>query len=252
MKVVFCCPTVTRPYAPFLAALEQSTPLITDAGFESLSVYEVGNAYISNARANMLRKALDAKADLIVFLDHDLSWDAPDLLALLQTEGDVVAGTYRFKQDKEEYMGELWPSADGRPIVRADGCVRAKTIPAGFLKITALGVHKFMSGYPHLVYGRKYHPYIDLFNHGAHEGIWYGEDYAFCRNWNALENEIWTIPNLNITHWAGETPYPGNYHEYLLRTPGGSGSDNPVMPRNQLNLHQGIGVWHHHSEAYTA
>lgn len=189
-------------------------------------MYEVGNAYISNARANMLRKALDAKADVIVFLDHDLSWDAPDLLALLQTEGDVVAGTYRFKLDPEEYMGELAPSHDGRPIVRADGCVKAKTVPAGFLKLNALAIHKFMAGYPELVYGRKYHPYIDLFNHGAHKGIWYGEDYAFCRNWNDLGEEIWIRPNLNITHWDKDKPYPGNYHEFLLKAPGGSNDPN--------------------------
>ena len=63
-------------------------------------VHEVGSPYISAARATMLRKALDAKADVIVFIDHDLSWRPGDLLKLIETTGDVVGGTYRFKQDE--------------------------------------------------------------------------------------------------------------------------------------------------------
>jgi hypothetical protein len=127
-------------------------------------------------------------------------------------------------------MGELYPSENGRPIVRKDGCVKAKTVPAGFLKLNALAIHKFMSGYPNLVYGRKYHPFVDLFNHGAHNGVWFGEDYAFCRNWLALGEEIWIPPNLNISHWSGEQEYPGNLHEFMLRAPGGSKSAAPKPP----------------------
>ena len=41
---------------------------------------------------------------------------------------------------------------------------------------------------------------VDLFNHGAHDGAWYGEDYAFSRNWLALGGDIWIVPDLNLTH----------------------------------------------------
>ena len=112
----------------------------------------------------MLRKALDAKADVIVFIDHDVSWDAKDLLTLIQTEGDVVAGTYRFK---------------------------------------------------------KYNLSVDLFNHGAHKGTWYGEDYAFSRNWIDCGGEIWTIPFLNINHHSADEVFEGNLHTFLRKQSGG-------------------------------
>lgn len=173
----------------------------------------------------MLRKALDAKADVIVFLDYDLSWNENDLLRLIETPGDVVAGTYRFKQDDEKYMGELFSNEHGRPIVRSDGCVKAQWIPAGFLKVTAGAIHRFMEAYPELMYGTRYSPHIDLFNHGAHEGIWWGEDYAFSRRWNDCGGDIWLIPDLQLDHHAkdgdGWKAYPGNIHEWLLRQPGG-------------------------------
>lgn len=220
-KVIFCIPTITKPYQQCQDALAASIPLIQAAGWEEGAVYEVGCPYISAARSKLLRKAMDAKADVVVFIDHDLSWNPEDLLRLIETEGDVVSGTYRFKKEPEEYMGALLLTNEGRPIAREDGCLRAHSIPAGFLKITKEAVNKFMGAYPELTYGDRFNPCTDLFNHGAHNGTWYGEDYAFARRWIEKCGPIWLIPDLNLTHHS-DKPYPGNYHEFLLRQPGGS------------------------------
>lgn len=221
-KVVFCIPTVRKPYQCTLDSLYASVPLIKDAGWDDYLVSHVGNPYISAARSIMLRKALDAKADVIVFIDHDLSWKPQDLLTLIETEGDVVAGTYRFKKPGDFYMGVPLPDAEGNPIVREDGCVKGHSIPAGFLKITKHAVNRFITAYPELTYGDKYAPHIDLFNHGAHKGVWYGEDYAFSRNWRDLGGDIWIIPDLDISHHTVDTKFVGNYHHHLMRQPGGS------------------------------
>jgi glycosyltransferase involved in cell wall biosynthesis len=220
--VIFCLPFLERPTKHVIKALEDSIPLVIAAGWTEGMAQEIGCAYVSMARATMLRKALDAKADAIVFIDYDLSWKPGDLLRLLETEGDVVAGTYRYKKPEEEYMGGWHTDAGHRPVVRADGCLRAGGVPAGFLKVTASAVDKFMGAYPDLVYGPRYHPSVDLFNHGAHEGRWWGEDMAFARRWNDKCGDIWLIPDLNITHWAGDTPYPGNLHRWLMKQPGGA------------------------------
>lgn len=224
-KVVVCLPTVTRPHPATIGALEDAIPAVVAAGWSAEMVSEIGCPYISSARATMLRKALDAKADVIVFLDHDVSFDPPDLLRLIETEGDVVCGTYRFKREPEEYMGVLVGDADGKPVVRADGCLQASAIPAGFLKVTKEAVDRFLAAYPQMAYGPRYAPYIDLFNHGAHQGTWYGEDYAFARNWRDAGGEIWVIPDINLHHHAADECFAGNLHRYLLRQPGGS--DHP-------------------------
>lgn len=220
-KVIFCIPTMTRPYQVCLDSLKASVPLIEDAGWEHGMVSEVGCPYISGARATMLRKALDVKADVIVFIDHDLSWNPEDLLKLIETKGDVIAGIYRFKKDEEEYMGVL-DDIDGMPQVRKDGCIKATRVPAGFLKVTKEAINKFMVAYPELMYGEAYAPSIDLFNHGAHKGKWWGEDYSFSRNWIDCGGEIWIVPDLNLNHHTSEKEYSGNYHRFLMRQPGGS------------------------------
>lgn len=221
-RVVFCIPTITRPYAVTLESLKASLPLLDASGWDHYLVTEVGCPYVSAARATMLRKALDVKADVIVFIDHDVSFKPEDLLKLIETDGDVVAGTYRFKNDDEAYMGVIDDNPDGSPKVRADGCIKATRVPAGFLKITAGAVNRFMTAYPELCYGPKFNPSVDLFNHGAHGGFWYGEDYSFSRNWIDCGGEIWLVPDLNIDHHTTEKAYPGNFHHFLQRQPGGS------------------------------
>jgi len=222
-KVVICTPTITQPFPAFLASLAASVPALDAAGWEHGTVYEVGCPYISHARAVMLRKALDAKADVVVFIDHDLEWRPEDLLKLIETQGDVVAGLYRFKKEEEEYMGALTCAPDGSPILReSDGAIRGFRVPAGFLKVTKEAVDRFMGAYPELVILPRYSPTVDLFNHGAFEGVWYGEDMAFSRNWLACGGDIWIAPDLDLTHHSADAAFPGNYHQFLLRQPGGS------------------------------
>lgn len=222
MKVVLCTPTVTAPFPAYLASVEASVPALDAAGIDHSAVYKVGCPYISHARAEMLRQALDAQADAVVFIDHDMAWRPQDLVKLIETEGDVVAGTYRFKKDDEEYMATIFTDGDGRPIVRKDGCIRADKVPAGFLKVTKAAVQRFMRAYPELLYGDPDRYSIDLFNHGAHKGVWYGEDYAFSRNWRDAGGEIWIIPDLDLDHHSHSKAYRGNFHRFMLRQPGGS------------------------------
>ena len=227
-KVVFCTPSLAGPTAPYVQALKDSLPIIEAAGWEHGYAQIVNCPYISAARANMLRSALDAKADVVVFLDYDVSWAPGDLLKLIETEGDVAAGTYRCKTEDgptaEFYMG-TWDTdpVTFAPVVRpSDGAIKAILIPAGFMKITAKGVDSFMVAYPELCYGPMYHQAVDLFNHGVRDRIWWGEDYSFSRRWKDKCGDIWLVPNLSIDHHDKGKVYKGNLHQFLLRQPGGS------------------------------
>lgn len=234
-KVTICVPSMTKPYQVCLDSIKASAPLLDEAGWEHSMVSEIGCPYISHARSQMLRKALNAGSDVIVFIDHDLSWKPKDLLTLIETEGDVVAGTYRYKREPEEYMGKCL-DIGGRPILRPDGAISMFCVPAGFLKITKESMNAFIQGYPELCYGDRFAPGIDLFNHGAHNHVWYGEDYAFCRRWLALKQPIWCVPDLDISHHRDGLEFKGNFHEFLLKQPGGSNSENPVEPEDKKQI----------------
>lgn len=219
--VVIATPTVTQPHAAYLAAVEAAEPALIEAGYDVKIVFERGNPYISAARATMLRKAMDAKADIVVFIDHDVSFPPDAIVRLVQTHGDVVAGTYRFKKDDEDYMGAPFRDADGDIRGRKDGAIMGHRVPAGFLKVTKEAVDRFMRAYPELTYGPRYAPAVDLFNHGAMDGVWYGEDYAFSKRWVEAGGTIWIVPDLDLTHHSAAAAYPGNFHDFLRRQPGG-------------------------------
>lgn len=222
---------MTRPHDAYLASLEACVPALDAAGIEHAAVFEVGCPYISGARATLLRKALVWGADTIVFIDHDVSWAPADLTKLASTAGDVVGGTYRYKTDDERYMAHIDVDERARPLVRADGALRAQRLPAGFLKVTCAAVDRFMRHYPHLtIRDADGFESPDLFNHGAHRGTWFGEDYAFCRNWLDADGELWLVPDLELGHHAGDRSYLGNFHRFLLRQPGGSDSACPAPP----------------------
>lgn len=234
MKVIFCTPTLKPPLAPYFDALEASVPLLDAAGIEHGITFETGNVYISNAMATLLRRALDAKPDVVVFLDYDVSWKPRDLLTLIETPGDVVAGTYRFKNIVEEYMAQPELLHNGTPVVRDDGCVEAVKAPSGFLKITRGAVNRFMKAYPNLVYGEPCYPHVDLFNHGAIDGTWYGQDYGFCKRWRDAGEKVWINPFLSITHHMVKPDgsleaFRGKYQNYLCTLPGGSSDPDRLV-----------------------
>jgi glycosyltransferase involved in cell wall biosynthesis len=224
LKVIFCTPTREKPCGPYIDSLEKSIPLIVGAGYAEGYLVEVGNPYISGARATMLKKGLKAQGDIFIFLDDDLSWEPEALLRLIQTPGEVVGGTYRTKEDEPNYMGRILQDKSGRPTsIREDGCFECACLPAGFLKVTKEAVADFMRGYPDLCYGPPYDYAVDFMQHGAHKGMWWGEDYAFCRRWRDIGGQVWLIPDIEVQHhdWKSKAIYRGNFHEYLMRQPGG-------------------------------
>jgi hypothetical protein len=228
MKVCFATPTPAKPFIEMNDSAIAEVPFMREAGLEDEPwLWEVGSAYVSYARALLIQKAFRIWKDddgCIVFIDHDLSWKPGELTKLVQTPGDVVAGTYRFKSPDEEYMGRL-DKAEGAPIPELNKyqCLPASLVPAGFLKITRTAIEIFIRKYSNLNFSRDLPNQdfcYDLFSHGTINNTWFGEDYAFCLRWRALGLPIWLRPDLDITHHGrnldGEAfSFPGNYWRFL-------------------------------------
>lgn len=244
-KVCFCTPTFfSKPKEYFSKSLEASIPLVREAGWEEGCAVEMGNGYISYARALLLSRALEWGADYIFYLDHDLSWEPAALLKVLQAPGDVVAGTYRFKSPDEEYMGSPLFDSEGKVPVRRDGMISMLKVPAGFLKLSRTAVEMIIAQYPQLDFSRADKPHMyDVFNHGVILKTWFGEDYAFCFRWNLMKQKIWCVPDLNINHHGvnsdgTEFEFPGNYHQWLSAQSAKESADRAPRDReSSLEMH---------------
>lgn len=212
----------------FWTSLKAGVALLKEKGYVVYAHTVMGDPYIAKARNTLANKFLTSNCDKFIFLADDLQYAPEDLLRLVETRGDVVAGAYRVKTDKARYPVTFNPNSNGCPIVRDDGCISAKWVQTGFLRINRNVFDLIMLHYPERAFygtknGVKTKVYHDFFPQGI--GIlrhaWIGEDYGFCELWRGIDGQIWIVPDMDLTHYDGKIGYPGNYHTHLMCLPGG-------------------------------
>lgn len=232
MKIFFAIPSYRGTgCVQFKDSLTSTYELLTEKGHECMAPhFLVGCCYIQAARNDLVYEFLKrTDADVLFFLDDDISWDPQDVLRLVEMGDDIVAGIYPKKTMKEEYPVVIKTDKSGYPAnIREDGSLEAALLPTGFLRIKRKPLERMYEAYASLLgfskneKGQELTGYVDLFPQGVQEGRWWGEDFAFCRLWQGLEGKLWVVPDINLTHWHGDFPHAGNYHDFLLRQPGGS------------------------------
>lgn len=213
MRVLFATPSYRGiTYAPFLDSLEATTALLAEHGHQTEFYLLTGCCYVQTARNQIVKHFLDSDADVLFFLDDDISWPAGAALKLIETPGEVVAGIYPLKSEPLGFPVVIHTTPEDAPVQRADGCVAAAAVPTGFLCIHRSALERMIAAYPGQRYvcdesGEMY----DLFPQGVHQGRWVGEDFAFCRLWREIGGEMWVQCNISFTH-AGRH---GNFMRYL-------------------------------------
>lgn len=201
--------------------------LLAQRGHEAILGTCSGCCYVQFARNRLVWDFLKTDADVLFFIDDDVSWNAEDALKLIESDDPVVAGVYRMKKDAEEYPVVIFTDGEDRAIVRKDGAIAAWGVPAGMLRIKREVIEKLIAAHPEKHYydvidGKQEDGLFDLFPQGVYGSRWVGEDYAFCQMWRELDGQIWVLPNMTLGHHAGNDAWIGNYHEFLLQQPGGS------------------------------
>jgi len=218
VKILFATPSYRGiTYAPFLDSLEATIALCAERGHQAEFYMLTGCCYVQTARNQIVKHFLDSDADVLFFLDDDISWPATAALKVIETPGEVVAGIYPMKTEPLRFPVVIHTTPDDCPVQRADGCVAAAAVPTGFLCIHRSALERMIASYP----GQRYEEYdengvltgtlYDLFPQGVSGGRWVGEDYAFCRLWREIGGEMCVVCNISFTH-AGRH---GNFHTYL-------------------------------------
>ncbi len=225
-RVFFGVPSYRGLWCPqFADSLEATVNLCTDRGHTPMFSLLTGNCYVQAARNELVAKFMESGADVLFFLDDDVSWKADDALRLIEMTDEGVAGIYPKKGEPQDYPVVIHTQPETHyPVVRPDGCISASGLPTGFLRITRSVIEQLQGAYPgqrYTVYedgepvGEKY----DLFPQGVHAGRWYGEDFAFCNLWTGMEGEMWVVPDIDLVHHSQDKQYPGNYHRFLMEQP---------------------------------
>jgi hypothetical protein len=226
-RVFFGLHLYRYPECPaFWSSLKRAVNLLKQHGYTVCHGIAYNDPYIQKARNNLVAQFLKSNCGIFIFIADDLGYSAKDMLRLIETSGEIVAGAYRLKTDEDIYPVRIHSDSNGKPLVRSDGCISATMVQTGFLRIQRNVFKKIAKVHPELAFygiknGMKVDVQHDFFPQGVHNHKWVGEDYAFCNLWTGIGGNIWIVPDMDLTHYSESQGYLGNYHKFLMSLPGG-------------------------------
>jgi hypothetical protein len=194
-----------------------------------------GDALITRARANVVAAFLDdPETTHLLFIDADIGFEPDQVLRLLTSGADVVAGTYPIKRinwDKvrkvidakrpntqSAALDYVLETEDPNNITVSNGFARVRYAGTGFLLIKRQVLEQMCRHYPSLQF-RNEHSIADALASSSNRfalfeciiepetGTYLSEDFSFCKRWTDMGGEIWADLESRLNHVGPATFY---------------------------------------------
>lgn len=212
-----------KGYSPYIRSLVQTVHALTKWNVPFEWIDRSGDSYVWRARNAIIDTFMRSDSTELIFIDSDHSWTLESFFRLLKADVDIVGAAYPVKNNWHQFGVTIHTKGENFVAdTNEDGLIRGDKVPTGFMKIKREVFEKMKAASPNNWYweGKSYKMY-NYFGHLTINNVAYGEDISFCKRWQALGGEIWVEPRCTISHY-GTKAWTGNYHEYLLKRPGGS------------------------------
>lgn len=214
MKIYIGIPSNGHILPPTVSSLLRLHNALTHRGHEIATDLST-TSVLPKMRNEMAGKALDSGAEVLLFIDSDVSFDPPPMVHLVESDKDVSVCAYRRKEDAESYTCQIESGLDGRPRVE-DGWVELSAAGTGMMAIKTTVIKDMYFAYPELEYiSDNDEKRVALFDFMVYDGRYRGEDYTFCRRWREIGGQIWLWPDVTTTH-NGNFGYTGNIADFLI------------------------------------
>lgn len=178
-----------------------------------------GNAGIVQGRNQLAQEFMETGFDKLVFLDSDITFAPGALIKLAHKPVDFVGGCYRYKMQTEEKYPitfldkpELWADENG--------LIEVNTLPTGFLALSRNVFDTFVKTHPERVnehFGRLIYTFFQM---PFVDGVQWGEDTYFCKEWRDMGGKVYLDPEIELTHWSfSPVPVVGHIGKWLKNRP---------------------------------
>lgn len=184
---------------------------------------------VSRARNAAVAHFLEDKENThLLFIDSDIIFEPEDVLKLLKSGKEVIAGIYpkkyitweRLKNNPEAERVDF--PVGGNVKMTEDNFLEMDYLPTGFLLISRTAIEKIIKHHPELKYRNDIDGYMsagdnfyDLFKVGIRNGIYESEDWGFCSLWKEAGGKVLIHPEVNVKH-VGWHEYEGNLLKYII------------------------------------
>jgi hypothetical protein len=159
---------------------------------------------LPKVRNGIVERFMLSDCDILLFIDSDMVYNAPDVEKLVTSPFDVSVINYRKKTVNHEWNAT--PITEGGvPIgtyFNGDNWLQTRRAGTGLMAITKTAMRnvKAQHDYP--------------FDFKVVDGDYVGEDYVFCDRLDDLGGQIFILTDAYAAH-LGDTVYDGNYNDYL-------------------------------------
>ena len=206
-SVMIATPSYDRPHAAYTFALAQSLECLHKAGVGTHYILITGNPHIDDCRNEFAHRFLQSECDDMIFIDADVSWDAPQLVELLSYPCDIVGGVYPYRRkDKQDSMPVRLLGGKSPK----EGLLEVEGLPTGFMRISRKVVETLAETadtFP----SRDGVPTAILFERTLEGDTRFGGDITFCRKWRAAGGEVFAVLDMTLTHAGVFTSSLGEY-----------------------------------------
>lgn len=166
--------------------------------------------YIALGREMCVRAAIEAKSDVLVFVDTDITFPPDGIRRLVDLGKDIVGGNYhekRLTENGERISTVKLKDFEGKHVfykgnaTLPDQPFMAAAVATGFMAINLHRLQECMSP-PYFAIDAHGRPWPSGL--GSADGP--GEDVAFCIRAQQAGLEVWCDPRIELSH-LGEYAY---------------------------------------------
>lgn len=226
-----------RLTVPLVSSLLTETSIALSLGDQLNVRFLASCTNLAFGRNQIVHEFLESGDDRLVFLDADVTFEPGDLIKMAHHRVDFVGGAYRLKQDVERYPVFL---LDHPTELGPGGLVEVAMVPTGFLSLSRKVFDQFRDFYPgreYDIHGKRRYCYFQI---PYSDGSLYTEDSFFCREWREKGGQIYLDPELKLTHWQGNIPFPGHIGKHYRRLTGAQAPKETMHGQKDLSEAPGI------------
>ena len=208
-RVLLGTPTYDGNLSAFYVdSLLHTIKLAAEEEVEIMPFFICYDALVQRARNDIVKVAVEAEVDDLIFIDADIMWNPEDFFKLLKAPADVIGGIYPKKSDDPQFAVKvLSPMID---IV--DGLIEVECIGTGFLRVSSIALNQLWDTAEE--YNNSGKSSRMVFDIKIIEGELYSEDNILCRKWRDLGGQVFVDPYAQCKH-VGVKVYTNNFMEFL-------------------------------------
>lgn len=209
MKIAVCTPAYANLVGTdYVRSLLGSLADVHAASHELLWLAHGNVAAVPRVRNRMVEEALRAEADVVMFIDSDLSFDGLDMVRIAELAHSFRAIVGAVMPTPDGDGGKKYPFrplTDGLDVSAKSGLAEVEAIPTAFMAISA-HVLQGMSRELPTVYTEGLGATSLWFDYGLLPGgpggtdIHAGEDFWFCTTARRLGYQIFVDPHVELGH----------------------------------------------------